>query len=229
MPTFRAGAGIRPAHRTSNVVELSRAIVNGRHVDRFPVLADALEEAGFCDRAVLDELRSPSPLVEYCGEIVGRILKTFNPFSRWEYSGDTNLEYGGVFIDVTDWRRGYCSAVRVTDLDSGCGFVGAVMIEHITINGTDDAEIIRRAYASCGWNLGRERPESMPPAGWKSFLRYLIAEALMSYWHCDTDDTRTEILQLEPDGPMQFDGWRADKRLHNTDLRAYVESVHLRD
>ncbi len=36
------------------------------------------------------------------------------------------------------------------------------------------------------------------------------------------------ICTFEQDGPMVFDGWKADKRLHNSDLKAYVESQHLR-
>ena len=55
--------------------------------------------------------------------------------AKWEYTGDVNLEYGGTFyqIDPQEWEWGYCTAVRVTDIDSAIGFDGAVMVEHITV------------------------------------------------------------------------------------------------
>ena len=148
-----------------------------------------------------------------------------------------NLEYGGAFIDLSTWDDGYCSAVRVTDLDSGCGFTGAVMIEHIVINGTDDKERIRHAMHSCGYGSDyNHRPDSVSPEEHKLNVRHAIADALMSYGYFDPDDSwdgyqshHTEILQLEEDGPMKFDGWRADKRLHGTTLEEYVQSVHLND
>ncbi len=147
---------------------------------------------------------------------------------KWLYQGDVSLEYGGSYIDLSTWKDGYCSAVRIIDLDSGCGFTGAVMIEHVVILGIHDKKRIHDAMRCCdidftSWNT-RD----------KESVRLAIAESLLSYGCYDPDDAwdnyqshHTEILQLEADGPMQFDGWKADKRLHNTDLREYVESVHL--
>lgn len=148
------------------------------------------------------------------------------------YCGDVNLEHGGTFVDLSDWEHGYCTAVRVTDLDSGCGFRGACLIEHVVISGTDDPKRIRQALGCVGgakslggrnWHRTGERSRI------KEGLRHAIADALLSYGYCDVEEERSEIVQTEADGPMVFDGWRADKRLHGTDLRAYVESVHLRD
>ncbi len=150
------------------------------------------------------------------------------------YSGDVNLEYGGAFIDLSTWDDGYCSAVRVTDLDSGCGFTGAVMIEHIVINGTTDSNRIRQALECIGGLSARNwhaigRRETI-----KANLRHAIADALMSYGYTDPDDAwdgydsfHTEIVQMEPDGPMRFNGWKADKRLRGGDLEGYVKAVHL--
>src|SRR5687768_8454866 len=128
---------------------------------------------------------------------------------RWVFSGDVNLEYGGSFIDLSTWDDGYCSAVRVTDLDSGCGFTGAVMIEHVVINGTTDPERIRQALESCGGAMFRgRRGRVVPPEQIKQALRHQIADALLSYGYSDPDDAwdgyrthHTEILQLENDGP----------------------------
>ena len=154
----------------------------------------------------------------------------------YDYCGDVNLEYGGLFIDLSTWGDGYCSAVRVTDLDSACGFDGAVMVEHIVILGVDDAERIRTALASCGGLCARNWHAIGDKATIKHNLRHAIADALASYGYFDPDDSwngyrsyHTEILQCEADGPMVFDGWKADKRITNTTLEEYVQSVHLRD
>lgn len=154
----------------------------------------------------------------------------------FEYSGDVTLEHGGAFFDLSTWDDGYVTAVRVTDLDSGCGFRGACLIEHVVINGTDRPDRIRRALESCYGGAGSLGARNWRRTGRretvKANLRHAIADALMSYGFTDPDDyaqpCQSETVQLEPDGPMTFGGWRADKRLHNTDLRAYVESVHLR-
>lgn len=154
---------------------------------------------------------------------------------KWEYTGDASLEYGGTFIDLSTWNDGYCSAVRVTDLDSGFGFTGAALIEHVVINGTDNSERIHRAMQSCGYGADcHRRPSSVPPENHKHNLRLMVADALLSYGHYDPDDLwdgyrshYSETVQLEPDGPMVFDGWKADKRLRGGDLRGYVEAVHL--
>lgn len=153
---------------------------------------------------------------------------------KWHYNGDVNLEYGGLFIDLSTWNDGYCSAVRVTDLDGDCGFTGACMIEHVVIFGTDDAERINKAIGSFGMDIG-EFAKRIEPAKRKECLRHFIADALCSYGFVDPDDSwdnyqsyHTEIVQMESDGPMKFDGWKADKRLHNTTIDEYVQSQHLR-
>lgn len=167
----------------------------------------------------------------------------------YEYSGDINLDYGGIFIDLDTFMDGYCTAVRVTDLDSGCGFAGAVMIEHIVINGTTDGKCIAESLRFCGPDIDdtilttlEALPHDPLSLGMlydhlqdKNYtipeIQHLLAESLASYGHYDPDDSwdsYREIVQCEPDGPMTFYGWQVDKRLHNTTLEAYVHSQHLR-
>lgn len=151
-------------------------------------------------------------------------METNEQQSRWSYNGDVNLEHGGAFIDLSAWGHGYCTVVRVTDLGGACGFTGAVLIEHVVINGTDSPERIRKALSSCG-------PTDMRGFS-KEQARHAIAESLMSYDYTDPDDSgyggsQDEVVQLETDGPMAYDGWKASKRLRGTTLEAYVESVHL--
>ena len=45
---------------------LAQAIYEARAFDRLPILADALEEAGWTDNAILTHLRSAGPHVRGC-------------------------------------------------------------------------------------------------------------------------------------------------------------------
>lgn len=151
---------------------------------------------------------------------------------RYHYSGDVNLEHGGAFIDLSTFAHGYCSAVIVTDLDSACGFAGAVMVEHVVINGTDNPERIRAALACQGGSHARGARKGQ----WsKEALRHMIAEALCAYGYRDPDDSwdgyasyHTEIILTDPTAPRTFEGWTADKVISGN-LAAYVRAVHLQD
>jgi hypothetical protein len=48
------------------IAELAAAVYRERTFDRLPILADALEDAGCADRAILDHLRGPGPHVRGC-------------------------------------------------------------------------------------------------------------------------------------------------------------------
>ncbi len=146
---------------------------------------------------------------------------------KWLYNGDVSLVHGGSFIDLSSFDDGYCCAVRVTDLDSACGFTGAVLIEHVVINGTTDCKRIRQALKCVGGLQGRGFT--------KENLRWQIASALLEYGCYEPNDSWdsyashwSETVQCE-DGPMQFDGWKAHKRLRGTSLEDYVRSVHLEE
>lgn len=55
-----------PAARTEAVLALTRVVVEDRHTDRLPILADALEEAGFDDRETLAFLRGDPAIARGC-------------------------------------------------------------------------------------------------------------------------------------------------------------------
>ncbi len=140
---------------------------------------------------------------------------------EWQYMGDVNIEYGGTFFNLSDdWDNGYVSAVRVTDLDSGCGFVGAVLIEKITIL-VDDDKTNESACDCCGWI--KSEVDTTTESG-----KLQLAEAVMSYGRYDPADEyyepANEVVQTQEDGPMEFDGWKASKRVLSENLRGYVES-----
>jgi hypothetical protein len=57
---------LKPGWRTADVIGLARGIYDDRALDRLPILADALQDAG-CDNAdVLDHCRSDGPHVRGC-------------------------------------------------------------------------------------------------------------------------------------------------------------------
>ena len=55
-----------PSWRTSTVVGLAGVVYDQGAFDRLPILADALEDAGCTDRAILDHCRGPGPHVRGC-------------------------------------------------------------------------------------------------------------------------------------------------------------------
>ena len=58
--------GLGPAWRTPQVIAIAQAIYDDRAFYDLPILADALEDAGCTDAAILDHCRSPGPHVRGC-------------------------------------------------------------------------------------------------------------------------------------------------------------------
>ncbi len=137
------------------------------------------------------------------------------------YIGDMSLEYGGLFINLEDWKHGYAECLRITDLDSGCGFDGAVMVERIHINKTNKADIIRAldCVGQTPKDLGKIK---------KEYRVECLIQALECYGlgvDVDSDPYHGDcrwIIQTDPQGPMQFDGWKADVKLHGGRLIDYL-------
>ena len=63
-PFFSAGP--RGRFATTTATEVAEAIYTDRAFDRLPILADALEDAGCTDRAILDHCRQPGEHVRGC-------------------------------------------------------------------------------------------------------------------------------------------------------------------
>ena len=57
---------MKPTWITANTTTLATAIYADRAFDRLPILADALEDAGCTDRAILDHCRQPGEHVRGC-------------------------------------------------------------------------------------------------------------------------------------------------------------------
>jgi hypothetical protein len=150
-----------------------------------------------------------------------------NPNGYKHYSGDVNLEHGGFFANLDDWHSGYADVLRVTDLDSACGFDGAVMIERLAVIIPTNIKEAKRIYSSCGWENGL-------PGDTSESRKMAIIDACLSYGAYDPHDGWDNyhtgyllIVQTESDpdfGPMKFDGWMADVRLgEGDDLLDHLE------
>jgi hypothetical protein len=59
-------AAVAPPKRASIVAALAQLVYDDRAFDRLPILADALEDAGCTDAAILEHLRGPGPHVRGC-------------------------------------------------------------------------------------------------------------------------------------------------------------------
>jgi len=136
-----------------------------------------------------------------------------------QYSGDINLEYGGLFFATVDWQAyGYADAVRITDLDSATGFHGGVLIERIAILAPDTPEKLK----SCLSVIGAGNEEPTPE---------LVIEAALAYGLYDpvSDFTgpHSEIVTTDPEN-WEYDGWKAGKHIEAGDLLGYVASEWLK-
>lgn len=139
---------------------------------------------------------------------------------RWHYQGDVNLYHGGIFMDFSDWKYGYASVVEVTDLDSACGFRGAVMIEKKAV--MPDSSNNAAALACCGMTLdAKGNIQDGTQTYEKDTLAYRMAlvYALNAYQGGDVEESA--ILQLDRDEPTQFENWEAERLIRGT-LDGYV-------
>lgn len=135
-----------------------------------------------------------------------------------QYSGDINIEYGGIFFDASTWKEeGYATALRITDLDSACGFTGGILIERSSINRPDDLE---PALSCCGLENEENVPEEME------------IEACMYYGHSDPIDDcfspSCMIVTTDPDS-WAYDGWKAEAHIDTEDLLGYLVANHFGD
>jgi len=142
---------------------------------------------------------------------------------KWQYMGSVDVQHGGAYFAMETYDDGYVDCVRITDLDSACGFDGAVMVEHVIVL-VGDAEQTKQAMRCCG--LSEDELSQYD----KESRRMAIVNALLYYGYYDPNNGRghnSEIIQTEDDGPIEFDSWKAEKRVSSDDLEGYVKAKHL--
>jgi hypothetical protein len=147
---------------------------------------------------------------------------------RWNYSGDVNLEYGGVFIDISDWENGYATAVRVQPYSDAGLQNNAWWIEELTVIKPRSEQELKSVLDSCGWTIDPKDSslvgcggEVVAAPNTKEF-RLAIADSCIGYGLYDTTiSTSVQIGQTDPyhDGETLT----ADETLRsNASLSRYV-------
>lgn len=135
------------------------------------------------------------------------------------YTGDIDIKQGGMFLNIAEFKKwgDFCPVIKITDLDSACGFEGGILIQSGSIYcPIEDQEKLKSALECCcyvmtseGLNTGREvlKPDS-------EFYWILIAECFDAYHGIELDIGGEVILQIDPDSPMESrEGWVASERV----------------
>lgn len=98
------------------------------------------------------------------------------------YTGDVNIEHGGIFYNLDNFRtNGYADAVRVAP-GSDAGLAdNEFWIEHITVNIPRDESIFKSALDCCGYTL-----EDLGPKNRAQYW-HMLFDALIAYGYYDQD------------------------------------------
>lgn len=152
---------------------------------------------------------------------------------RWHYSGDINLEYGGVFIDMSDWTNDYATAIRVQPCSDAGLQDNAWWIEELTIIKPRTEQELKSVLDSCSWTIDPEDGsligcggDVMAAPNTKQF-NLIIAEACVGYGLYDRENSTS--IQIGP-----VDDWHdgetleVDEKLRgNVSLERYVRRNYL--
>jgi len=156
-------------------------------------------------------------------------------YLEWEYSGDINPQFGGIWTRPVlegDGMPLYVDMVIVEDLDSGCGADGLNLIGRVDMLCDEiTRDRVRRALDCWGMT-----PADLRGRGKDTILR-ILAEAFYSYGYARLDDPNAWYIVITDWGPgsdkRTWQGWREDidrsetvrlHKIYNGDLKAYVES-----
>lgn len=130
---------------------------------------------------------------------------------RWKYSGDMDLEYGGLF-----WRAGlhddYVDAVRVTPCSDAGGPDNLFYIETGSIYMPRDKAAV--ALDTCGYRIGYVDPKHirvMDCTGAimsKANSRALLVDAFAAYHGIERD--YETVVQIGPAEERNCNGWSPD-------------------
>lgn len=149
---------------------------------------------------------------------------------RWNYSGDMNLEYGGLF-----WREDgaddYVLAVKVTPCSDAGGPDNLFHIEHGSIYLGTDVKRHKSALDCCGYKLADDGTMTDGAGGTftKKQARARLVEAMDAY--CGLDNRTEHVVQIGKAEPEDGrGGWspEPDTILRgNAKLRNFVREEFL--
>lgn len=144
---------------------------------------------------------------------------------RLHYSGDINIEYGGMFYTLKDWKWGYVNVVRVTPCSDAGGPDNCFWVDRLTVN-IREGEKLRPIIETMG-HVGNPEwhDKGMTPAQW---CHYLV-DAHVAYGAYDTDSsTMVRIGKPDPFYSGREGEFVPDIILRgNTSLRNYVRGIAL--
>ena len=157
--------------------------------------------------------------------------------SNWQYTGDVNVSYGGLFVNLDgSQEHDYLDGIEVVDLESAAGADGLILIDFKTLLFFRDKKKIKEALACCGRSVSDLRGRG------KENVLMALACAKDSCGHFDPWSDyhrRPDYFCLVYDyGPFSdkstWDGWTVDKdetvKLHKEyggDLDKYLEGEWL--
>ena len=166
-----------------------------------------------------------------------------NGYTDWEYNGDVNLDYGGMFFRHCMYNGfpEYTEAIRVTDLESATGAEGLTLVEFITTFDHANKDRIKSALSFMGMKIADLRKMG------KETILALISEAYFSYGYYDPDHDyhgRPEHFLLVNSNygwgsdKGRWGGWKPCKygkgetvtlhKQYNGDLEAYIRGEWLK-
>lgn len=140
------------------------------------------------------------------------------------YSGDVNIEHGGYFYSLKDWRNGFISVVLVTPCSEASGPDNCFWVQRLTVNLDPER---RQSALDC---IGVNAEEFGKMA--RAQRRHVWIDASIAYGHYDQD--HSEIIRIGKPDPFyngREDGFspsvvlRAGSSLYNYAKRQFREHV----
>lgn len=152
---------------------------------------------------------------------------------RWDYSGDINLAYGGVFIDMAGWSNGYATAIRVQPCSDAGLQNNAWWIEELTVIKPRTEQELKSVLDCYGWTIDPEDGSIIGCGGdvmaapkTKQF-NLAIAEACIGHGLYDRENS-TSIQIGQTDEFHSGETLDVDEKLRgNTSLERYVRRNYL--
>jgi hypothetical protein len=137
---------------------------------------------------------------------------------RWFYSGDRDIQNGGYFYNLDNWKWGYVEAWRVTPFSDAGGHDNQFWLEELTVNvdpKLHDSAMRDSALNSCGWiEDGSYEKASVRER------RHMLVDAYISVGYYDRNSQR--VIQIGP-RPDEMYGGREEPLRPDVTLRSNVD------
>ena len=141
--------------------------------------------------------------------------------ARLIYSGDLNIEYGGLFYSLQTWQWDYVNVLRVTPCNEAGGPDNCFWVERLTVNIRKDSAKQQSALDVLG--VGADQFKAMKRAA----KRHVLIDAHIAMGFYDTDQSSMVRIGMHVDS-RDTDQFKPDTVLRgNTSLMRYArEQAH---